>query len=88
MGHVFGDSTPFPYDVNFIELIRHAVECGVELCKAQHNIASAADRRASVDQLRRAERLLTKHLPRTGSVSRGLLLDAVRFGGRARDDLH
>jgi hypothetical protein len=56
MAHVFGDSTPFPYDVNFIELIRHAVECGVELCKAQHAIATAADRRASVDQLRRAER--------------------------------
>jgi hypothetical protein len=56
MAHVFGDSTPFPYDVNFIELIRHAVECGVELCRAQHIIGSAADRRASVDQLRRAER--------------------------------
>ncbi len=56
MGHVFGDSTPFPYDVNFIELIRHAVESGVELCKAQNSIATASDRRASVDQLRRAER--------------------------------
>jgi len=56
MGHVFGDSTPFPYDVNFIELIRHAVESGVELARAQHTIASAADRRGSVDQLRRAER--------------------------------
>jgi hypothetical protein len=56
MGHVFGDSTPFPYDVDFIELIRHAVECGAELCKAQQSISSAADRRASVDQLRRAER--------------------------------
>jgi hypothetical protein len=56
MGHVFGDSTPFPYDVNFIELIRHAVECGVELCRTQHSVATAADRRASVDQLRRAER--------------------------------
>jgi hypothetical protein len=56
MGHVFGDSTPFPYDINFIELIRHAIECGVELCRAQHSVVSAADRRASVDSLRRAER--------------------------------
>jgi hypothetical protein len=56
MGHVFGDSTSFPYDVNFIELIRHAVDSGVALCAAQHAIATAADRRGSVDQLRRAER--------------------------------
>jgi hypothetical protein len=56
MGHVFGDSTHFPYDINFIELIRHAVDCGVELCRTQQTVGSAADRRASVDQLRRAER--------------------------------
>ena len=56
MGHVYGDSTPFPYDVNFIELIRHAVECGVALLQAQHEIVTAVDRSGSFDQLRKQER--------------------------------
>jgi hypothetical protein len=56
MGHVYGDSTPFPYDVNFVELIRHAVECGVALLAAQHNIATAVDRSGNFDQLRKQER--------------------------------
>jgi hypothetical protein len=56
MGHVYGDSTPFPYDINFIELIRHAVECGVTLLHAQNEIANAVDRSGSFDQLRKAER--------------------------------
>jgi hypothetical protein len=56
MGHVYGDSTPFPYDINFIELIRHAVECGVGLLLAQHEIVSAVDRSGSFDQQRKQER--------------------------------
>jgi hypothetical protein len=56
MGHVYGDSTPFPYDINFVELIRHAVECCVTLMTAQHNIASAVDRSGNFDQLRKQER--------------------------------
>jgi hypothetical protein len=56
MGHVYGDSTPFPYDINFIELIRRALECGVSLLAAQHQIVSAVDRSGSFDQRRKAER--------------------------------
>jgi hypothetical protein len=56
MGHVYGDSTPFPYDINFVELIRHAVECGVQLMASQHAIASAVDRSGNFDQLRKQER--------------------------------
>ena len=56
MGHVYGDSTPFPYDINFVELIRHAVECGVTLMAAQHQISSAVDRSGNFDQLRKQER--------------------------------
>jgi hypothetical protein len=56
MGHVYGDSTPFPYDVNFIEMIRHAVECGVMLMSAQHSIATAVDRSGNFDQLRKQEK--------------------------------
>jgi hypothetical protein len=56
MGHVYGDSTTFPYDVNFIELIRHGVECGVALLQAQHDIITAVDRSGNFDQLRKQER--------------------------------
>lgn len=56
MGHVYGDSTPFPFDINFVELIRHAVECGVTLMSAQHSIATAVDRSGNFDQLRKQER--------------------------------
>ncbi len=56
MGHVYGDSTSFPYDINFIELIRHAVECGVTLLHAQHAIASAVDRSGNLDVVRKQER--------------------------------
>jgi hypothetical protein len=56
MGHVYGDSTPFPYDINFIELIRHSVECGVTLLSAQSEILGAVDRSGNFDQLRKAER--------------------------------
>ena len=56
MGHVYGDSTHFPHDINFIELIRHAVECSVTLLSSQHDIVSAVDRSGSFDQVRKQER--------------------------------
>src|SRR5438105_2569301 len=56
MGHVYGDSTPFPFDINFIELIRAAVECGVTLMSTQHAISSAVDRSGSIDQVRKTEK--------------------------------
>jgi hypothetical protein len=56
MGHVYGDSTPFPYDINFVELIRHAVDCGVVLMQGQHAIATAVDRSGNFEQLRKQER--------------------------------
>jgi hypothetical protein len=56
MGHVYGDSTPFPYDVNFIEQIRRLVECGVELMRAQHAVGEARQAAVGVEALRKAER--------------------------------
>lgn len=44
MPHLYGDSTPFPYDVDFIELSRNAVDCAVQLLSAQHAITSAQER--------------------------------------------
>jgi hypothetical protein len=56
MGQVYGDSTPFPYGADFIETIRHAVECGVAILLAQHDISDALDHTGGVEEQRRAER--------------------------------
>src|SRR5579871_2200256 len=38
MGYIYGDSTPFPEDVNYIDLVRYTVECCVELLLAEQQI--------------------------------------------------
>jgi hypothetical protein len=53
---VYGDSTPFPHEGNFIETIRHAVDCGVALLAAQHAIHRAVARAGDVDRAREVER--------------------------------
>src|SRR5438477_1092285 len=53
---VYGDSTPFPHEGNFIETIRHAVDCGVALLGAQHVIQRAIARAHEIDQARSLER--------------------------------
>lgn len=55
MTHVYGDSTPFPYDVDYIDLSRLAVDCAVQLISAQHAIATALERGESLGQARRSE---------------------------------
>ena len=56
MSHVYGDSTPFPYDSNFIEQIRKTVDCGVALLEAEVAIRAVRERAVSVEQLRKTER--------------------------------
>lgn len=56
MGYVYGDSTPFPYDLDFIALVRQVVQCGVRLMQAQVAIDEAIGRRTSAEQTRVAER--------------------------------
>src|SRR5579871_4071916 len=56
MSHVYGESTPFPYDINFIELIRGSVEGGCVLPGSQPAIAQAADQSGNLDQVRKQER--------------------------------
>ena len=55
MTHVYGDSTPFPYDVDYIDLSRLAVDCAVQLMSAQHAIATSLERGETLGQERRAE---------------------------------
>ena len=55
MAHVYGDSTPFPYDLDYIDLLRGAVDCAVQLLSAQHAIDTALDRSEGVSARQRAE---------------------------------
>jgi hypothetical protein len=55
MSHVYGDSTPFPYDVDYIDLSRLAVDCAVQLMSAQHAIATSLERAETLGQERRLE---------------------------------
>jgi hypothetical protein len=55
MAHVYGDSTAFPYDVDYIELSRHAVDCAVQLFSAQHAIAASLERAGALNQTRASE---------------------------------
>jgi hypothetical protein len=52
MGHLYGDSTMFPFAPDFIEIVRHAVDAGVQLMAAQHAIGKARKRTDSVEQQR------------------------------------
>jgi hypothetical protein len=53
---VYGDSTTFPYEGNFIETVRHAVDCGVSLLTAQHAIQRAIGRVSDLDRAKHMER--------------------------------
>jgi hypothetical protein len=55
MSHVYGDSTPFPYDVDYIDLSRLAVDCAVQLMSAQHSIATSLEHAETRGHERRAE---------------------------------
>jgi hypothetical protein len=49
MSRVYGDSTPFPYDIDYIELLRQALDCAVQLLSAQQSINVAAERFGSIE---------------------------------------
>lgn len=44
MGQLYGDSTPFPYAIDFLEVVRAVVDCGVDLMRAQEGISQAVER--------------------------------------------
>lgn len=56
MSYLYGDSTPFPYDVDYIELSRSAVDCALQLLSAQHAIGSALAREEAQNQQRGLQR--------------------------------
>jgi hypothetical protein len=50
MGHLFGNSTVFPFGPDYIEIVRHAVEAGVQLLAAQRAMGKALRRNDTVEQ--------------------------------------
>jgi hypothetical protein len=70
MTHVYGDSTPFPYDVDYIDLSRLAVDCAVQLMSAQHAIATALERGENLGSERRA--VIARITAMARSVENGL----------------
>ncbi len=84
---VYGDSTPFPHEGNFIELIRHAVDCGVALLTSQHVVHRAIARTADVNRAKHLERSrlegMNATLKRTLAVERAPSAERlIRAGAR------
>ncbi len=53
---LFGDSTPFPYGLDFLTALRAVVDCCVAMLASQHAIDQAVKRSAQVEEGLRGER--------------------------------
>lgn len=56
MPHVYGDSTPFPYDIDCIDLLRHSVDCCVQLLSAEHAIQLTRERSRQLARAQEGEK--------------------------------
>ena len=82
MPHVYGDSTPFPYDVDYIDLSRLAVECAVQLMSAQHSIATSLERAEALGRERRAE---AERINAMARAAAGAVAPFLQGGGAATE---
>jgi hypothetical protein len=55
MSRVYGDSTPFPHDLDYIHLLRDGIDCAVRLLSAQHSIRAASQRADAAEQAKQLE---------------------------------
>jgi hypothetical protein len=79
--YVYGDSTPFPYDIDFIRTIDDAVNCCVSLLQAEVAIVEAQDSASVAEQLRQQERVKLMHL---ANAVRDAILDERGVSGSSR----
>jgi hypothetical protein len=79
--YVYGDSTPFPYDIDFIRTIDDAVNCCVSLLDAETVILEAQDSATMAEQLRQQERVKLVHL---ANAVRDAILDERGVSGSTR----
>ncbi|MGH7283239.1 MAG: hypothetical protein ACRELY_17065 [Polyangiaceae bacterium] len=69
--YVYADSTPFPYDMDFIRTIDDAVTCCVALLESETSIIEAQDQATFAEQARQEERV---HLSELGSSVRDAIM--------------
>jgi hypothetical protein len=55
MPRVYGDSTPFPHDIDYIHMLRDGVDCAVRLLAAQYSIRVAEERADCAERAMRSE---------------------------------
>jgi hypothetical protein len=55
MSRVYGDSTPFPHDLDYIHMLRDGIDCTVRLLSAQHSIHAALERARASERSRETE---------------------------------
>ncbi|MEO7113988.1 MAG: hypothetical protein ABI183_26340 [Polyangiaceae bacterium] len=79
--YVYGDSTPFPYDIDFIRTIDDAVNCCVSLLEAETSILEAQDSATMAEQLRQQERVKLMHL---ANAVRDAILEERGVSGSTR----
>lgn len=79
--YVYGDSTPFPYDIDFIRTLDDAVNCCVSLLNAETAILEAQDSATIAEQLRQQERVKLVHL---ANAVRDAILEERGVSGSTR----
>jgi len=55
MSRVYGDSTPFPHDLDYIQMLRDGIDCAVRLLSAQHSIRVALQRADAAEKVKQHE---------------------------------
>lgn len=55
MSRVYGDSTPFPHDLDYIQMLRDGIDCAVRLLSAQHSIRVAMQRAEAAEKVKQHE---------------------------------
>lgn len=88
MSRVYGDSTPFPHDLDYIHMLRDGVDCAVRLLSAQHSIRVAEERAAAAERVKRSEvSELNALFERVQAVAIGSTPEGMEVVGRASSQI-
>ena len=88
MSRVYGDSTPFPHDLDYIHMLRDGVDCAVRLLSAQHSIRVAEERSAAAERVKRSEvSELNALFERVQAVAIGSTPEGMEVVGRASSQI-
>jgi len=79
--YVYGDSTPFPHDIDFIRTLDDAVTCCVTLLESENAIIDAQDSATAAEQLRQAEHVKLVDL---ATAVRNVILEERGVSGSTR----